>query len=76
VDEYHSFLSSTVRYFYAIQEAQMRWRWTRESGVVGGLEGVRRLWASQSGVSFHFLSLSLSCCFPGLGDADVDADIW
>ena len=54
----------------------MRWRWTRESGVLGRLEEVRRLWASRSGVGFHFLSLLLSCCFPGLADADVDADIW
>ncbi|KAK6585955.1 hypothetical protein PZA11_001012 [Diplocarpon coronariae] len=46
-DEYHAFLAATVRFLYAVQELQMRWSWSPDSGVFEGVGWMQALWASR-----------------------------
>jgi len=45
--EYHSFIEATVKFLYEIQERQMIWQWSAQSGVFDGVSWLQALWASR-----------------------------
>ncbi|EKD14021.1 hypothetical protein MBM_07698 [Drepanopeziza brunnea f. sp. 'multigermtubi' MB_m1] len=61
--EYHAFLSSTVKFLYAVQERQQLWGWGTESGVYEGVSWMQALWASRKPNSQHlsFIEQQMSC---------------
>jgi hypothetical protein len=51
IQEYHTFLASTVKFLHEVQERQMYWQWKSDSGVFDGVAWLQGLWASRKAVS-------------------------
>jgi len=58
-EEYHLFLEVTTKFIWEIQQRQLVWRWSAESGVYGVVGWMQGLWASRKSVCLPFLSFSL-----------------
>jgi hypothetical protein len=59
-EEYHLFLEATTKFIWEIQQRQLVWRWSAESGVYGGVSWMQGLWASRKSVRLPFLSIFTS----------------
>jgi hypothetical protein len=59
-EEYHAFLEATTKFIWEIQQRQLLWRWSAESGVYGGVSWMQGLWASRKSVRLPPFSLSTS----------------
>ena len=57
-NEYHVFLSSTVRFLHEVQERQMTWHWSAQSPVFDAVVWMQGLWASRQAVGYSPLFIS------------------
>jgi len=75
-EEYHAFLEATTKFIWEIQQRQLLWRWSAESGVYGGVSWMQGLWASRKSNSQNrsFIEQQMSM-YSGTGCFDDSKEI-